>query len=321
MTVSPLVILLAFVTVVSALAGIYSLLSDLWLRERDRVDERLNEEFRVRRREQARKASVFKDLGRVAAEAAEDDARPGLRGWFERLLEQSGLNLTPRRLLGYSGLAGLGLGLPAGVLGRGPVAAVVAALAGSLVPTLYVHLRRQARLERMLGQLPDVFETMARVLRAGQSLTQALLAVADGFKPPIAAEFAACHDQHSLGLPLETALRDVGRRTGLLELKIFALAVTVQEESGGNLAELLDKLATVVRERFRMRGKIRVLTAESRMQAAVLLGLPVVLFVMMLFLKRSYVAALFAHPGLILAVLVSQALGALWIHRIVHFDF
>ena len=139
---------------------------------------------------------------------------------------------------------------------------------------VYVQLKRKARLEKLLSQLPDAFDLMARVIRAGQTMSQALQAVADEFDQPIAAEFAYCYEQQNLGLPPEVAFRDLARRTGLLEIKIFVLALLVQQQTGGNLAELLDKLADVVRERFRIRGKIKALTAEGRMQALVLLVLP-----------------------------------------------
>ena len=129
---------------------------------------------------------------------------------------------------------------------------------------------------------------MGRVIRAGQTMSQALQAVADEFPPPIAGEFAYCYEQQNLGLPPEAALRDLARRTGLLEIKIFVLALLVQQQTGGNLAELLDKLSDVIRERYQIRGKIKALTAEGRMQAIVLLALPPALFLIMLVMNRDY---------------------------------
>src|SRR5262249_57164429 len=122
--------------------------------------------------------------------------------------------------------------------------------------------------------LPDAFDLMARVIRAGQTMSQAIQSVADEFDQPLAGEFAYCYEQQNLGLSPEVALRDLARRTGLVEVKIFVLAMLVQQQTGGNLAELLDKLSGVVRERFRVPGKIKALTAEGRMQATVLLVLP-----------------------------------------------
>src|SRR5439155_11050220 len=128
---------------------------------------------------------------------------------------------------------------------------------------------------------------------------QAMQAVADEFDPPVAAEFAYCYEQQNLGLSPEISLRDLARRTGLLEIKIFVLALLIQQQAGGNLAELLDNLATIIRERFKIRGKIKTLTAEGRVQAAVLLALPPGMFLLILILNRSYGQVLIDHPGLL----------------------
>jgi tight adherence protein B len=186
---------------------------------------------------------------------------------------------------------------------------------------LYVQFKRNARLEKLRTQLPDAFDLMGRVIRAGQTMSQSLMAVADEFPQPIAGEFAYCFEQQNLGLDSETAFRDLGRRTGLLEIKIFVLALLVQQQTGGNLAELLDKLSAVIRDRFRIRGQIKSLTAEGRMQGAVLLALPPALFLIMLFLNRNYASVLLEHPSLIVGTLISEVLGALWIRQIVNFDF
>src|SRR5215831_2903505 len=111
-------------------------------------------------------------------------------------------------------------------------------------------------------------------------MSQALQAVADEFDTPISTEFAYCYEQQNLGLSPEVAMRDLARRTGLLEIKIFVLALLVQQQTGGNLAELLEKLADIVRERFRMRAKIKALTAEGRLQAIILLALVPLLFLL-----------------------------------------
>jgi tight adherence protein B len=161
---------------------------------------------------------------------------------------------------------------------------------------------------------------MARVIRAGQTMSQALQAVADEFDQPIGGEFGFCYEQQNLGLSPELALRDLARRTGLLEMKIFVLALLIQQQTGGNLTEMLDKLAGVVRERFRMRGKIRALTAEGRMQAVVLLVLPFALLFIMMMMNDVYARAVVQYPNMILAILVSEAIGAVWIRKIVNFD-
>jgi tight adherence protein B len=305
-----------------AVIAIYSILADLFLRDRSRFNQRVDEEFRLRQRRQAQGSALFKNLGQTPAEAMDaEDADSNQHNGFVALVEQSGLNLTPRRLLVIIAATGLAVGLPAGLLGRSLLVGIVVAVIAASLPLLYVHLKRNARRDKLMSQLPDAFDLMARVIRAGQTMAQGLQAVADEFDAPIAAEFAYCYEQQNLGLPPETALRDLARRTGLLEIKIFVLAVVVQQQSGGNLADLLDKLAAIVRERFRIRSKIKALTAEGRLQAAVLLILPPALFLIILVLNRDFGQVLLDRPNLLLGMLVSEALGALWIRKIVNFDF
>jgi tight adherence protein B len=317
---SALLPLLTFGAVVAAIAGVYSLLSDLYLRDRREVKRRLDEEFRQRQRDRAKQSLLFKDLGQASFDTA-SEALPTLRARFEMMVEQSGLDLTPSRLLAISAATGAVAALLVGLLRQSLLLAVITAPIGFALPIFVVNQKRKARLERLLSQLPDAFDLMSRVIRAGQTMSQALLAVADEFPQPISAEFSFCYEQQNLGLPSEIALRDLARRCGLLELKIFVLALIVQQQTGGNLAEMLDKLATIVRQRYRIRGQIRTLTAEGRLQAAVLLALPIAMFLILLVLNRDYAGILLKHPSLIGITLIGEGLGALWIRKIVNFDF
>jgi tight adherence protein B len=314
--------LLTFLAVVLAVAGIYSILSDLYLRDRSRVSKRVDEEFRKRQRERARKSALFKDRSASGADLlGAEEEKPSLRQRFEMMIEQSGLEIRPRRLLLIMAGVGMGLGLLVALIQRSPLTGAAAALTGAALPLFYVHLKRKARLAKMMSQLPDAFDLMARVIRAGQTMSQAIQAVADEFDAPIAAEFNYCYEQQNLGLSPEVALRDLARRTGLLEIKIFVLALLVQQQTGGNLAEMLEKLATVIRDRYRLRGKISALTAEGRMQALVLLAMPPVMAGLLFLMNPAYIGVLFARPWILVGVAVSEALGALWIRKIVNFDF
>jgi tight adherence protein B len=323
--VSPVLLaLMTFGAVAMAVAGVYSILADLFLRDRKRVNERLDEEFRNRLRDQARKAMLFKnknsssptvDPAGGVAEAA------GLRRRLTELVEQSGLQLTVRRLLMLTAAAGLGLGLVGGLLRQSVLIGAVGALVGANAPVFYVRTKRKARLEKLLSQLPDAFDLMNRVIRAGQSMGQGMLAVANEFPQPIRGEFSLCYEQQNLGIAAEDALRELARRTGLLEIKIFVLAVLVQQQTGGNLAELLDKLASMIRDRYRIRGMIKALTAEGRLQALILLGLPPGIFLIMLVMNRTYGQELLVYPGLLVGTLAFEGIGALWIRKIVNFDF
>lgn len=314
--------LLAFVAGVCGVIGVYSILSDLFLRDRIRFNQRLEETFRTRERDKTRRTPLFKDFEELKARTEAEDRLAA--GWAHRLrtmVEQSGLNVAPNRLLTVAATVGLGLGVTTGLLRQSVPAGIIGALIGGCSPLLYVQGKQRARINKLQAQLPDAFDLMARVIRAGQTMAQAMQAVADEFDPPIANEFAYCSEQQNMGLSPDVALRDLARRVGLIEVKIFVLALMVQQQTGGNLAEMLEKLAAVVRDRFRMQGKIRALTAEGRLQAAILLALVPFMFLVILALNRGYAQVLLDRPMLLVITGVAEAVGALWIRKIITFDF
>ena len=141
-------------------------------------------------------------------------------------------------------------------------------------------------------------------------MSQSLQAVTDEFDAPISAEFSLAFEQMNLGLPPEVAMRELARRTGLLELKVFVLAMLIQTQTGGNLAEMLDKLASIMRERAKIKGKLNALTAEGRLQAIILLALPPGLFLILLAINRPYAEVLLGQPLLLVGIAVMELLGA-----------
>ncbi|MBL8794590.1 MAG: type II secretion system F family protein [Planctomycetia bacterium] len=316
--------LATFVAVTFGLVGVYWLALDL-LRNRLLVSQRLREEFTPAEAKTPR-SPLFKPLpaetGFEAEPARDGFAEPagGFLTRLQRVHEQSGLpgDLTALAAVGLAlgvcggGLVGWQLGAALGVL---------AGVAGVLLPFLYLYYRWKARLELLMGQLPDAFDLMARTIRAGHSVPQALQSVSEEFEPPIAVEFSYCREQQQLGLLPEVVYRELARRTNVLEIKIFVMALLIQQQTGGNLAELLERLATLVRERLRIRGHIKALTGEGRLQAVVLLLLPPGMFVLLLALYPDYAGQLLDHPALLAGMLCSMAVGAFWIHRIVNFDF
>jgi tight adherence protein B len=311
---------LAALTVITGILAVSQILSDLFLRDRSRVNDRVDAEFLKKKSEATKKTPLFKNLGQIAAEVSED-VNPSLKQRFESMVEQSGMETTPKKVLGIAGISCLACGLVVFLIRRNPVDATLAACLGLLAPIWQVKRRRDKRIEKLRSQLADAFELMARVIRAGQTLGQALLAVADEFPQPISAEFAYCYEQQNLGLSPEVTFRDLNRRTGIIELKIFVLAVLVQQQTGGNLAELLNKLATVVRERYLIRGTIQTLTAEGRMQGWILAGLPPLMLVLLLVMNPGYASIHFEHPNILLGTFGVECLGVVWIRKIVNFDF
>jgi len=315
-------LLLVFFAALFGVLGIYSILADLFLRDRSRVAERMNEEFHQHHRELVRKSLAFKSSPELLLEAqGSEQAAPVVRPRVEAVVDQSGLNLSPGRLLGIIAAASVALGALAFLIQGGVVVGLLVGLAGGLVPLLYVHYQRRARIEKLLYQLPDAFDLMARVLRAGQTIAQALQSVADEFGPPISSEFSCCFEQQNLGLAPETALRDLAQRSGLVEIRIMVLGLLIQQQTGGNLAHLLENLAVVVRNRLRIRTRVKALTGEGRLQAAVLLAMPPLLLMVMLLVHRDYAMELFRRPQLLGGMLVSMGLGALWIRWIIHIEY
>jgi tight adherence protein B len=324
--ISTLWILLPWLTGAFGVAGLYAVVSDFYIRNWSRVNERVDAEFRKRRDERQRTVPLFKnaeqrstDVLGLAETATLDAGKAGPWQQFEAMVRQSGLNLSPSRFCLIALGAGLLLGAVGGIL-RGPLFALMGISVGVAGPLLFVHAKRKARWQMFLEQLPDAFELMAQVLRAGHSVPQAMQAAAEEFEPPIAAEFNSCYEQQNLGLSPEVVLRDLARRTGLLEIKIFVMAMLIQRETGGNVAELLERLAAFVRDRLRIQGAIRSLTAEARLQALVLLVLPGLLFVILLVINRSYAQLLLDHVNVLIGMLISMAVGALWIRRIITID-
>ena len=315
--------LLTFASVVTVTISLASLLSDVFLRDRARVSRRLDDEFHKGQQEGIRKSSLFKDLHKLKAAEIEAFSEPRLtiRARLERMLEQSGLTWTMQKLLLISAACSVGLALPGIVIQRSFIIAGIGALLGSVMPLLYVRMKRKSRLNSLCSQLPEAYDLMSRGLRSGQTISMTMQGVAEEFPQPIAGEFAYCYEQQNLGLAADVALRDLSRRTALMEINIFVVAVVIQKQVGGNLAEILEKLAHIVRERAKMRGTINTLTAEGRMQAGLLMALPPAMFAAMLVFNYSYAIVLFKYPWLLVGVLVSMGIGALWIRKIINFDF
>lgn len=310
-------VMFVFLTI---LAG-YSLLRDIAVSDRTRVKQRLAAEFGTGSAV-APSSRLFTKRARAAANPQEEG--PTADTFSEKCqaaIDQAGMNTTMASLNVKSLALGVGVGgILALVTHLWAVALVVGGFAAVLPPGC-VLIKRRHRLDKMLSQLPDVYSMMARVLRAGQTTMQAMQVVSQEFDEPIKGEFATCYEEQNLGLPMERALRNLAKRTGIAEVQMFVVATLVHQSSGGNLSELLDNLAQVIRERFRLRGLIRSLTAEGRLQAAVLLGLPFFLFVLLYVLNPAYMHVLLEYPVLLVAALVAELLGAVWIRRIINFDF
>lgn len=240
---------------------------------------------------------------------------------LEVFLEQADAPLSVSRFLLISGgLAALGV---AGCLiARAPLllAPVVAVALGAL-PLLWLWLKRKRRLASFAKQLPEALELIARALRAGHSLASGFHEVAQQFPDPIRKEFARCYEEQNFGIPLDEALESLTVRVPNLDLRFFATAVILQRQTGGDLAEILDKIGSLVRERFKIWGQVQALTGEGRLSGIVLMALPPVLFLVMYRLNPEYTMTLFQDPlghRMLAFAVVMQIVGALVIRKIVN---
>ena len=191
---------------------------------------------------------------------------------------------------------------------------------GASLPFLYVWWVRRARLKSFAAQLPEALDLMGQALRAGQSLPAGIQLVSTQMQDPIAPEFARAYEQQNLGVPMEESLRGMTDRIPNLDLKFFVTSVVLQRQTGGDLAEILDKISKLIRERFQIWGQIQALTGEGRLSGIVLLALPPALFGAMLKLNYDYVMMLFNEPlgqKMLVFGIVMQILGAAAIKKII----
>lgn len=265
-----------------------------------------------------------------------EDARTGrlvmrLLGRFnltERLrdlLEQAGLKWNVARLIHgclAAFLAGYALAwmlLP----GELRLAALLVAAGCASLPLLYVMRKRAARMRRFEELFPESLEFVSRSMRAGHAFSVSLEMIHREFQEPLAGEFRRTFEEHNLGLPLETALLKLSKRVPLLDVHFFVSAVLLQKRTGGNLAEILDKLAYVIRERFKLRGKIRAISAHGRMTGMALSSIPVGVAVLMFFVNPDYVRFFFTEEVgniMIGAAILLQILGYAVIKKIVSIE-
>jgi len=239
------------------------------------------------------------------------------------MLEQAGSGMTLARFLVISaGLAvSFGLGLLVLTL-RWPPAIIAAAVAG-IIPYVLLRRRRARRFYRFEEQLPEAIDMLGRAIRAGHPLSSGLKMVADEAKDPVAGEFRRTHEEHRFGLAFEDAMLAMADRVGIVDVRILVTAILIQREVGGNLAEVLDNLSSVIRARFNIRRQLRVYTAQGRFSGYVLAVLPIAVGAAIYSLNPSYMKLLFTDPMgklMVMVAVVMQIIGFLWIRKIVNIE-
>lgn len=214
---------------------------------------------------------------------------------LHQLLEQAGLKWHPAKLINlclvfFAIFFGVSwVMLP----GRFRVASLLIGLLGGTLPLLYVLRLKKSRLKRFEELFPESLEFVARSMRAGHAFSVSLEMIYREFQEPLAGEFRRTFEEHNLGLPLEVALQKLAKRIPSLDVHFFVSAVLLQKRTGGNLAEILDKLAYIIRERFKLRGRIRAISAHGRMTGTALTCIPIGVAVLMFYVNPDYVKFFF----------------------------
>ena len=236
------------------------------------------------------------------------------------LVEQAGVAQSPFQLVLLSIALVVGVGLVLAMtnlpFGVGPLAAL---LAGCL-PLAWVLWKRHKRLEKFERQLPEAMELLARSLRAGHSVADGIRLIGEEMALPISSEFSRCFEQQNLGKPLNDALEEMADRIPNLDVRFFATSVILQRQTGGDMAEILEKIGYLIRQRLQIRGQIKALTGEGRLSAAMLLGMPIVLAVYMYIRDPEYLRPLVEHPlgqQMTIVAIILQIVGALVIKKLV----
>lgn len=236
----------------------------------------------------------------------------------------SGVKVTPGQIvLGSACLALLAYVLVAMRTGL-PLLGAVCGVVAAFVPYVVLRVLRARRLGRFEEQFPEAVDLIARTLRAGHAFTTGLRIAADELAQPVAGEFKLLYDQQNYGLPLPDALRHLARRVPIIDARFFVTAVLTQREAGGNLAEVLDNLSAVTRERFRVRRQLRVISAHGRLTGVVLALLPPVLAAFMLIRSPEHFSVLLEDPlgiRLIVGAVGLQLLGAFLIYKITNVEY
>jgi tight adherence protein B len=243
---------------------------------------------------------------------------------MQLLLAQSDIDLRAGNLLLICLLTAVSCGVIAFVAGGSsqwaPMVAWVALLLGGILPYSYISYRRTKRFQRFEELFPEAIDTLARAVRAGHAFTVALEMIANEVSDPIASEFRKLFEEQKFGLPVRDALMNLTERVPLVDVKFFVTAVMLQRETGGNLAEILDNLSYVIRERFKIMRQVRVYTAQGRLTMMLLMGLPPIIVVTMLMMNPSFIRPLFADPighVLVVAGITLQTLGYFVIRKII----
>jgi tight adherence protein B len=244
--------------------------------------------------------------------------------WAGRLrsfIAQAGLDILPGKLILWSAVLGLGLYILASFLNLNPIVALLFGVAGAVAPMAVVGFKRSRRLRAFEKSFPEAIDLLGRAVRAGHAFTTGLEMVATELPEPVAGEFKTVFDEQTFGLPLRDALTNLAGRVPIVDVRFFVTALLVHKETGGNLAQILDDLAHVIRDRFKLLGEVRARTAQGRLTAGILIALPPAMIVLLRGMNPDYVNVLFTDPlgpYLLGGAALLQIVGSLLLWKVVN---
>jgi tight adherence protein B len=319
-------VLLAFVVGVTLVMGGYTAVAKLpqMLLQR-RLDTRLQEVSQPIERVDDTNTKMLVKVQKVGPIPAVDRILAGTTkgSGLARWIDQSGMTLSLSGVVLVAFALAALMALVAGVIARSRYALPVGAAIGFSVPFVFLSFKRTRRLRAFEEQFPDGLDLISRALKAGHAFATGLKMVADEMPEPVGPEFRKTFDEQNFGLPLKDALDNLTMRVPSLDVRFFATAVLIQRETGGNLAEILENLAHVVRERFKILRQVRVYTAHGRFTGYVLLALPAVLCIALSFINPEHMNLLFRErmgQMMLLGALGLQTAGYVWIKQVIKIE-
>jgi len=312
--------LVVYLLVFVGVAAVIGLVSFMFSGPESRTTDRLDHLTGKKRREDETASILKKTAFERDKQSLLEMITPSLPS-LQKTFEQADCHIKPGTLVAIGVLLGVLGATGSWLAGVKYYFAPIAGVVMFCVPFLWLWNKRRMRLNGFASQLPDALELVARALRAGHSLAAGMHVVAEEMPSPIAEEFGRVYEEQNLGIPIEEALKSMCERVPNLDLRFFVTSVLIQRQTGGDLAEILDKIGYVVRERYRILGQVQALTAEGRLSGVILIALPFGLFLLMLHIKPDYIEKLWTHElGIRMSIfaLIAQVLGALVIKKIVN---
>jgi tight adherence protein B len=242
---------------------------------------------------------------------------------MSRWLEQTGVKTSVSTVLLVSAVLAVLCGIGGYMLIRQPLAVPMVSAIGFAIPFGFLNFKRGRRIAKFEEDFPEALDLIARALKAGHAFVTGLKMVAEEMDEPVGPEFRKTFDEQNFGLPMKDALENLTSRVPSLDVRFFSTAVLIQRETGGNLSEILENLAHVVRERFKIMRQVRVHTAHGRMTGYVLLALPVVLSIALMFINPDHMNLLFRErigQIMLMVALGMQTVGYFWIRQVVKIE-